>query len=217
MAQVDTPEILDQSAQKACRSRLMALRSMLPPQGTDALLVSRPHDIEYLTGFSGHDSWLLVTADDAIIISDNRYEEGLAPHDGNGLTSVIIGVRHRLHLALQDRLAAASVRQLGIQADHLTVASRNTIEGAISCGLVETTGLVGVLRRRKDESEIGAIERAIRVNEEALRATLPQIKIGMTERELSALLEHEMKRRGGRRGRLHAHHRNRTTRLFAAL
>ena len=63
--------------------------------------------------------------------------------------------------------------------------------------MVESAGLVGRLRQRKDESEIAAIEKAIRINEEALRATLPQITVGMTERELSAVLEYEMKRRGG--------------------
>jgi len=197
MAHLQTWSFVEESRQKACRSRLIAVRRAFDASGIDAILVTRPCDIEYFTGFCGHDSWLLITRERAIVISDNRYDEQLNPLRETDFTEVTIGVRHRLHLALNDLLAAHRARRLGVQADHITVALRNTVAGAVEAAVVDTTGVVGALRRMKDALEIAAIERAIRINQDALRATLPQITLSMTERELSALLEYEMKRRGG--------------------
>jgi Xaa-Pro dipeptidase len=49
---------------------------------------------------------------------------------------------------------------------------------------------------RKDEVEIAAIERAASVHQDAMRAALANLSIGMTELEFCASLEYEMKVRG---------------------
>ncbi|MGL4308274.1 MAG: M24 family metallopeptidase, partial [Cetobacterium sp.] len=52
------------------------------------------------------------------------------------------------------------------------------------------------LRMIKKDYEIKIIKESIKIAEEALKSTIPQIKIGISERELCAILEYEMKRRG---------------------
>ncbi|MCZ2128476.1 MAG: Xaa-Pro peptidase family protein [Anaerolineales bacterium] len=52
------------------------------------------------------------------------------------------------------------------------------------------------LRLRKDGTEIASMRRAVKIAQDALEATLPLIKIGMTEKELSAELVLQLLRHG---------------------
>lgn len=177
--------------------RAGALREMISSAGVDALLVSRPCDIFYLTGFCGHDSVLLVAGGGVALISDNRYDTQLNPVREQGLAEVVIGIRHRLPDSLPDLVKRHSIRCLGVQAEHLTVAWKQNLEEALpNVDVRATSGLVERLRMRKDAGEIAAMERAIAINEQALAATLPQIEPGLREREILAILDYEMKRRG---------------------
>ena len=51
-------EHLGTDAVTACRARLGRVGEVLQKQGLDALLVTNDKDIQYLTGFVGHDSLL---------------------------------------------------------------------------------------------------------------------------------------------------------------
>lgn len=52
------------------------------------------------------------------------------------------------------------------------------------------------LRLRKDQAEVEAMREAVRIAQSALEATLPLIKIGMTEKELSSELVTQLLRNG---------------------
>ncbi len=181
----------------ACRARIERLREVMDRHGVDTLLVSNEKDILYLSGFVGHDSLLLVFGDGAAIVTDARYDEFLNPWRESGLVEVLIGVRHRLHQTVRDITRTRRTKRIGFQGESLTVAGLSTLAATIGrhC-LVDTRGLVTGLRRRKDELEIATIERAIAIQQEALGAALEQLVLGMTERDLCAIVEHEMKSRG---------------------
>ena len=49
------------------------LRALIRKEGTDGLLVTNFINVTYLTGFTGDDSFLLVTPKNDIVISDERY------------------------------------------------------------------------------------------------------------------------------------------------
>jgi Xaa-Pro dipeptidase len=65
------------------------------------------------------------------------------------------------------------------------------------CRLVPAEEALAELRLRKDEHELEQMRRAIAATEAALRATTRQLKAGMTEREIAALVTIEMLRAGG--------------------
>ena len=182
---------------RACAARLDALRPAIATAQLDALLVSSEHDILYLTGFVGHDSLLLVTAGGAEIISDPRYDEFLDPWRNSSFASVVMGTRHRLETALAERCRLGGVRRLGIQSEHIVLARHARLKSALGdIHLPETLGLVGRLRMRKGPMEVAAIERALHIQQQALRAALRQLAWAMTEQQFSAVLEFEMKSRG---------------------
>ena len=182
---------------QACQRRQQRLHQAMADHPIDALLVSNAKDIHYLTSFVGSDSLLLVTDSAAAIITDSRYDEFLQPWRGTNVAKVVMGTQHCLEESVAAHCKSQSVSKLGIQADWQTVWARRTVAAALtSVELVDTVGLVGRSRMTKDDLELAAIERAGAIQCDAIRAALPKLEHGMTEREFCAVLEYEMKMRG---------------------
>ena len=179
------------------KDRLTRLRTALQGQNLGHILVTNPLDVGYLTGFLGGESYLLVSPNSATVISDFRYLEELEPV--RPLASIFMR-KTGMHQAVAEVFTSTRVDRCGYQAEHLTVADRDGIAAALGKGpqnrLVATKDLVGKMRVIKDDSEIALIQKAVKIQEQALEATLPQIKVGLTELEVAAILEMEMKSRG---------------------
>ena len=56
-------------------NRLQNLRQKLAEKEIDAIFVSQPENIYYLSGFDGSSGFLLITAKKAILATDFRYVE----------------------------------------------------------------------------------------------------------------------------------------------
>ncbi len=188
---------LSTASVEACRLRLGRLRSALTAKSLEALIVSNPTDIRYLTSFNGEDSLLVVWPDGATIVSDPRHEEFLEPWSASGLTDVIMGTRHQLERALKALATDAGLARLGVQADELTIATRRRLASGVGdIKLIDTEGILARLRLIKDDLEVTAIERAASIHQQAARNALGRLHEGMTELELCALIEYEMKTHG---------------------
>jgi len=181
----------------ATAGRVERLRGLLADGGrADGLLVTHDIDIRYLTGFSGEDSMLLVGPEGVWIITDPRFDEALDPWREAIRTEVVMGVRHRLPDSVGTIVSGHGIDRLAIQAECMTVAGRDHLVRALGRDLVDTDQLVPDLRRRKDALEIAAVERSVAIQQQALAAALPELRVGMTELEFAARLEFEMKSRG---------------------
>ncbi len=173
-------------------ARVSRLAAIAAEKGLSHLVVTNPMDVGYLTGFLGGDSVLIVSADRPVIVSDFRYQEEL--HELSGWCGVVIR-----KAAMSEALAGvlSGAERIGIQAEHMTVAERDALAKRVAPKKVaSTSGLVAAMRRVKDEHEIALIRKAARIAEDALKALLPTIKPGQTERAIAARLESEMKLRG---------------------
>jgi Xaa-Pro aminopeptidase len=104
--------------------------------------------------------------------------------------------------AVAEMLGTPSVARCGIQAEVMTVAERDALAKKVGKQkLVSTTQLITRLRVVKDALEISLLRRAIKIQEEALRAVLATVEAGQSEAEVAARLDAEMKTRGaGRTG-----------------
>lgn len=178
----------------AQRDRLRRLRAAVREQDCEALLVTNPDDIRYLTGFSGEDSVALVQSRKVTIVSDFRFAEDLEVVKGRSRVVLRDG---KMSDAVGALVRDEGVERLALQAEHVTLAERNAYASRIGARrLVPTTGLMSDLRAIKDEVEIRKIRRAVRLQEEAMLATLGTIEAGQREQEICARLEFEMKSRG---------------------
>lgn len=182
-------------------SRQARLARALADKQLDALLVTNPKDVGYLTGFLGGDSYLLCQASASgtppipVLISDFRYKEELDPLETGGLARVYIRSRSMVE-AIAEVLEPLGDARIGVQAETMTLAEKASIQRKSKRKFIDTNGLVSALRVIKDDAEIALIRKAVKIQEAALEAVLPTIKAGQTELEVAARLEFEMKTRG---------------------
>ncbi|MBN2311551.1 MAG: aminopeptidase P family protein [Candidatus Hydrogenedentes bacterium] len=176
------------------KARLDALRGRIENAGCDALVSMAPPINQYLTGFSGSTSAVLVTAREARFFCDFRYTEqaGAEVWDGYHIEEVADGLAARLGRGLAD----AGCRSAAFEPDSMTVRERQDIEAAYSNTLTPAPALVSALRCVKDPAECDKIRAAQSLAEGVLADLLDTLEEGLTERELAAAFEYEFKTRG---------------------
>ena len=174
------------------------LRKLLKKAGAPSLLVTNFANVTYLTGFTGDDSFLLITATDEILITDPRYTEQLEEEcpgldlavrrPGVSMTEIVVKTCRR-----------AKVQVLGIEGDSITVSQRDAIaEKLPKLEIKKTAGMVEGLRAIKDRDEIAEIREAIRFAEDAYWRVRETARGDQTEKELADALEHDMRLAGAK-------------------
>jgi len=181
--------------------RLARLRAGFDGAGVDALLVTRSPNIRYLTGFTGSAAMVLVTATDAILVTDGRYRDQATDQiAGAGVDGrVVVGVTQAIQRdATGAAVADAGIGRLGLEAHGVTWAQQRTFanEWFTDQELLATDGLVETLRKVKDAGEVGRIEAACEIADDALGGLIGTLADGPTEREFAIALEFAMRERG---------------------
>lgn len=186
-------------------ARVTALRRAMSRAGVDLLLVTDPVDVAYLTGFLGGDSTLLVApSGKPEIVSDSRYSEELGAYKTLRLRLRAGSMMDECASALAEAGLGAKGRKLhvGVQGEHLTLAAHVSLRTAMKkvrlpASAVRTvSNIVADLRLKKDEHELKLLRKAISIQQRALEATLEVVEPGLTELEICAELEYQMKALG---------------------
>jgi Xaa-Pro dipeptidase len=90
-----------------------------------------------------------------------------------------------------------SGKRIGVEPRALRLLEFRYIQaGARAADFPDASEALGSLRIRKDEAEVQKMRRAVEIAQGALKATIPLIRIGMTERELAAELTIQLLRQG---------------------
>lgn len=152
------------------------------PDGLDGLLVTRPENLRYLSGFTGSNGALLIRRDASpVLCTDGRYVlQAMAE-----VSDLEILEASRVGPSLVELAASDGARRLGFEAHHVTVEGLGLLEAA-AAGRVElkTAGkLIETLRAVKDPAEVEALRRACAITDRAFEAVLGQLVAGITERE----------------------------------
>jgi Xaa-Pro dipeptidase len=88
-------------------------------------------------------------------------------------------------------------KRIGVEPRQLRLLEfRHVKAGAPEADYPDASEVLSSLRLRKDQAEVEAMRRAIKIAQDALEATIPLIKIGMTEKELSSELVVQLLRQG---------------------
>ena len=196
------------------QSRLERLRAALLEAELDAIIVSSPvddvfgnqsHNRRWVSGFTGSTGHALVTMDKALLVADFRYTEQAENEClANGFEVFARnGAMKEWWPAACDaaRLGGKSLAMSGAdfsleQYEDFLEATREMDEAAAP-RLVKHSGLVEDLRIHKDAAEMASLQRAIDVGDEAMRRAQAQAAPEMTELELAALVEREVRAAGG--------------------
>lgn len=80
-------------------------------------------------------------------------------------------------------------KRIGVEPRQLRLLEfRHVKAGAPEAEYPDASDVLSALRLRKEQAEVEAMRRAVKIAQNALEATIPLIKIGMTEKELSSEL-----------------------------
>ena len=159
----------------------------------DALLITDFHNVTYLTGFTGDDSYLIVRGKGETVLSDPRYVTQLA-EECPGVDVQIRPPGVNMVQAVARNVGPANTVRLGIEGDSMTVALRERIAHKLpKAELVTTSGLVEKLRLIKDKDEITRLRKAVWQAEKAFGVLRSVLRPEMTEKEAADLLEHQLR------------------------
>ena len=189
--------------------RLARLRAALAAVGTEgprpeALVVTTPANIRWLTGFTGSAGVLVVTEDHALLATDGRYRTQASEQLGAAGVEADVDLCIGGVAAQREALAAtaSSAGAVGLEAGDVTWSAVHTWEEVLAPRpLVATHGVVEDLRVVKDAGEVARMERAAAIADAALGTVLPLLHgaaggAALTESAFAAALEHAMRTHG---------------------
>lgn len=161
----------------------------------DALLVSALPNIRYLSGFTGSNALLLVSASGAVLFTDPRYTIQAAAECDCPTRTVKSGT---LTSALIPEIKRRRIKRLGIERNRISWSAYLSLQDAIPAA-VELIGIdeaVENLRMVKDADEIAAIRASVLLNSKAFDRALKRFKPEMRESDLAAEIDYQMRKLG---------------------
>lgn len=198
------------SAAAPARTKRVAVA--LRERSVQALLVTAPANVRYLTGYSGSSGIAVIAGEDGaertdgghLFFTDFRYETQAAEEVGGAAPECerVIAKGDLIEAAVEriaDRAQAAGGHlALGFDERHLSVAAHERLAELLGqqVELVGCAGIVERLREVKDAGEQQRIAAAARLADEALRTVLEAGLAGRSEREVAITLETRMRTLG---------------------
>jgi Xaa-Pro aminopeptidase len=185
-------------------ARHARVRGALEARGLDALIVTTPNNIRYLSNHVGSAGTLIITPAEIQLLVDFRYKEAVrsrqdSPYACPGLR--IYDVPDSYDEALVSATMTSSAKVIGIEAGHLTVArlewlTRTWQSRGAGIGVRSTERLIERLRAVKDEAEVVVLRDAARRLTDVAASALDCVREGAAEREVAAVIEAALRRAG---------------------
>jgi Xaa-Pro aminopeptidase len=170
----------------------------------DALIVTTPANIRYLTNHVGTAGTLVVTDDAAHLLVDFRYQEAVRLLQTShaacpGLR--VWNVPTSYDEALVETLAELGTRITGIEAAHLTVGRHEWLVRAftsrgLDITLRSTERLVEQFRLVKDVAEVMALRHAAERLSSVAGHAIGAVRAGVTERAVASVIENAIREAG---------------------
>jgi Xaa-Pro aminopeptidase len=180
------------------QQRRQTLAQNLKKHSLDALLITAPVNVTYLTGFTGDASFFVVTAKHAVVVSDTRFEEQIK-EECPTLDAHVRGHDKTTYQTAAEVLTKAGAKSVGIEANRITLAELEVLKGfAPKATFVPLEGVVEAQRVIKDPSETEKIRAAVAAAERAFRMFAATLRETDTEKEMADTLEMYVRRSGAR-------------------
>jgi len=171
--------------------RRLSLAAALAGAKVNALLVSSPASVRYLTDYVGSNALLLITPEECHFFTDPRY----ALEAAQKVTTKIHIAKKPLIEDVVTLLKRKRLKKIGFEPAWTNVADHQKLKDGLALGasLHPVSGLVEGLRAIKSPVEISKIRRSVQVNSEAYARTLRRVRPGLREQEIAAELDFQMR------------------------
>lgn len=175
-------------------TRLKNLYKKFSDEEIDSVIISKPANIYYFSGFRGDSTVLIVTKNFRLLITDSRYTEQAKNQTKN---FEIVEQTEGLYKKLVEEIKNVGAKKIGFEGrttslsfDEYSFLKKNLPDAELKSIEVDS------LRQIKDSAEISLIRRACEIGDRAFEEVLNFIKAGVTEIEVAAELENFMRKFG---------------------
>ncbi len=180
------------------RERLKRLRKKLSSAHADALIVTHPANIYYLSGFTGSSGALVVEHGKTTLFTDGRYAlQAPAQTASAGVRAQI--TKESLPAAVGSYLGSLRKRVMAAyDPSRVTVAAQSSLEKAAGRKVrwQPETGWTEELRAIKSPAEIAQMRKAALLGSRVFEQTLKVVRPGVAEIEVAAEIEYRMRKLG---------------------
>lgn len=177
------------------QQRLQRLREQFAAREIDAVIVGKPENRRYLSGFTGSAALLVITRSKAVLYTDFRYTEQAAaeaPH-----FQVVEPGRGKQLAMVADLLKAEGAQRIGFEGDYVVLDEYERYHHSLAdFDLLSVTGLIEEIRYLKDPAELDAMRRAAAIADAGFQHVLGYIRPGVRELDVALELEFFMRRQG---------------------
>ncbi|MBR6703120.1 MAG: aminopeptidase P family protein [Clostridia bacterium] len=157
--------------------------------GCEAVYTSCVYLMRYITGCEPENGCVIVDKTGTTLYTDMRYMEAVEKFlRGTDVTPVLYNQKELLNRLSSYQSVGISFNQTA-HIEYLTSENAGVKMVNVDDALIKAMSV-------KNEWELANIQKACTLAEDAFLALLPEIKEGMTEKEVSALLEYNMQRMG---------------------
>ena len=174
------------------KNRIRKVVDILQQRELDAMLFTDMTNIRYLTGFTGSEAVVVLSASGVWFLCDSRYTtQAVAQIDCE-----VVEYKSK-HLELIDLLRQKCLKKVGFESSTVSFAEYHNLE-KISGNTIQWVAIedLSTLRLLKDQHEIELIERATSISAQAFNDTVSLIVPGVTENKVSLALEMSLRHLG---------------------
>jgi Xaa-Pro aminopeptidase len=174
------------------KTRIESVLAKIEENNWDGMLINKPENIRYLSGFTaGADAMLLISPEQQVIFTDSRYEEQVKRE----CPAWELRLQSSLNLQeLQD--ISKNFKKIGIESHAVSYQDYIDMSQKLNCELVPQPGMVEELRQVKDEEELELLRSAAQIGDRTFDQILKSIRPGISEKAIANQLVFYLKENG---------------------
>ena len=175
-------------------SRIDKLRNLMKSKGIDGALLIGDYNRNYISGFTGDESFVILGLEKGVFVTDSRYIE-----QAKGEVEYLEAREYKGKIEdfLSNIIEELGIKKLGFEENIITYKTFINYKEKFQCEMIPLDGMVEALREVKDSYEIECIKKAASIADRAFEKILQFIRPGESEKEVAVELEYWIKRYGG--------------------
>lgn len=177
-------------------NNISKIQNALSENGLDAVLITNEKNQLYATGFHFTDGIVIVSREDAWLLTDSRYIEAARIEAGSCCKVQMFDREHSMLSLIKAALKSYDAVRIGAEEQSMSHSAYMYYQQELGCELLPAQEIFTSLRASKSQEELVFMRQAQAISEKALEEVLHIIKPGMTERQVAAELVYHMLKNG---------------------
>ncbi len=172
--------------------RLKKLHTFMREHGLAGMIINKPENRRYFSGFTGSAGLLLISLKSQQLFTDFRYKEQATLQAGQ---YEVVQYTNNPYELLGKSAASTGLAKVGFESDFTTYDMYRKIAATLPQTKLEPVQ-IDWLRMTKDSAELLLIKKAVAIADQAFSAVLSVLQPGISEQGVALELEYQMRKLG---------------------